>query len=82
MARKRYQRGALRKEGQKWILRWREDVIDTTGRVVRSERRATVGTLQDLPTKPLARRAADRRLDRKEAIGLIAVPGCWKNFGF
>lgn len=63
MARRRYQRGALRREGNLWILRWREDVLTEAGAVERVERRARVGTTQDLPTKALARRIADRMID-------------------
>jgi Phage integrase, N-terminal SAM-like domain len=63
LARKRYQRGALRREGKNWILRWREDVLNSSGSVVRVERRARVGTTQDLPTKALARRVADRMVE-------------------
>ena len=60
LARKRYQRGALRREGHLWILRWREDVFNKAGAVIRVERRARVGSVKDLPTKALARRVADR----------------------
>jgi integrase len=63
LARKRYQRGALRREGNLWILRWREDVLDNTDAVVRVERRARVGATKDLPTKALARRVADQMID-------------------
>jgi hypothetical protein len=63
LARKRYQRGALRREGTNWILRWREDVLNKAGTVVRVERRARVGTTKDLPTKALARRVADRMIE-------------------
>ncbi len=63
MARKRYQRGALRREGMNWILRWREDVLNKAGTVVRVERRARVGKTKDLPTKALARRVADRMIE-------------------
>jgi integrase len=59
LARRRYQKGALRKEGKFWILRWREDVLNEAGTVVRVERRARVGETKDLPTKKLARRVAD-----------------------
>ncbi len=59
MARRRYQKGALRKEGKGWILRWREDVLNQAGTVVRIERGARVGERKDLPTKKLARRVAD-----------------------
>lgn len=67
MARRRYQRGALRKEGQHWILRWREDVLNKAGAVERVERRCRVGTLKDLPTKALARRVADRMIQHVNA---------------
>jgi len=63
MARKRYQRGALRREGKLWVLRWREDVLNEAGAVVRVERRARVGPVKDLPTKALARRVADRMIE-------------------
>jgi hypothetical protein len=49
----------LRREGKRWILRWREDVLTQAGTVVRVERRARVGETKDLPTKKLARRVAD-----------------------
>jgi integrase len=62
LARRRYQRGALRREGRNWILRWREDVINDAGMVVREEQRARVGSTNDLPTKALARRVADRMI--------------------
>jgi Phage integrase, N-terminal SAM-like domain len=63
LARRRYQRGALRREGSLWILRWREDVLNKAGVVVRVERRARVGATKDLPTKALARRVADRMIE-------------------
>jgi len=59
LARRRYQKGALRKQGKLWILSWREDVLNKAGTVVRVERRARVGETKDLPTKKLARRVAD-----------------------
>lgn len=63
LARKRYQRGALRREGNLWILRWREDVLNEAGEVVRVERRARVSSTKDLPTKALARRVADKMVE-------------------
>jgi len=63
LARKRYQRGALRLEGKNWILRWREDSIGDDGSIRRLERRAAVGNIGDYPTKRLARRAADRIIE-------------------
>ena len=67
LARRRYQRGALRSEGNYWVLRWREDVLNETGQVVRVERRARIGATSDLPTKALARRVADRMLEHVNA---------------
>jgi hypothetical protein len=63
LARRRYQRGALRREGKLWILRWREDVLNNVGAVLRVERRVRVGATKDLPTKALARRVADRMIE-------------------
>lgn len=61
--RRRYQRGALRKERKRWILRLRTDAIVEPGEPrKRIERRIVIGTLADLPTKALARRAADSLL--------------------
>lgn len=62
MARRRYQRGALRPEGSKWVLRWREDYVDASGAVKRREVRAIVGSRKEFPTKALARRQADRMI--------------------
>lgn len=67
LARKRYQRGALRREGALWILRWREDVLNDAGEVTRIERRARVGTVKELPTKALARRIADQIIEHVNA---------------
>lgn len=71
MARKRYQQGGLRVEGKKcpvWVLRWREDVIDPTGRLIRPERRQVLGTLKAIPTKRLARRAAEQVIARINSL--------------
>jgi integrase len=71
LARRRYQRGALRREGKHWILRWREDVINKAGAVERVERRARVGPTDDLSTKALARRVADRIIEHLNAPGYM-----------
>src|ERR1039457_1537496 len=68
VTRKRYQRGALRREGTLWILRWREDILNENGTVSRVERRARVGMVKDLPTKALARRVADRMVEHVNAL--------------
>lgn len=74
MARKRYQRGALRKESGKWFLRWREDVIENNS-LKRVERRALVGTVEQYPTEKLARRAADILIARSGINELEYQPG-------
>lgn len=58
--RRRYQRGALRRERKRWMLRLRVDVPGEPAR--RREKRICVGTVADLPTRALARRAADALL--------------------
>lgn len=61
--RRRYQRGALRKERRRWILRLRTDApVEPGEKRKRIERRIVVGTVGDLPTRALARRAADALL--------------------
>lgn len=61
--RRRYQRGALRKERRRWILRLRTDVaVEPGAKRKRIEKRIAVGTVADLPTRALARRAADALL--------------------
>jgi integrase len=61
--RRRYQRGALRRERKRWILRLRTDVpVEPGEKRKRGERRVVIGTVADLPTRALARRAADALL--------------------
>jgi integrase len=57
----RFQRGSLRLEGERWILRARGDGIDpATGRSRRIARRVMLGTRAQLPSIAAARRAADK----------------------
>ena len=64
MARRRFQRGSLilRGKKQKWVAKWREDVIEPSGRVRRVQRREVIGTKEEYPTRKLAQRALDQRL--------------------
>jgi integrase len=64
MARRRYQQGTLERRGGKWTLRWREDVVLPDGTEVRELRRTVLGTVEDFPTKPLAKREATTFLAR------------------
>src|ERR1700678_602400 len=63
IARRRYQRGSLSKESDRCLARWREDVADDTGAVRRVRRKQLIGTMSDFPTKRLAMRELERRLD-------------------
>ena len=65
MARRRFQRGSVLLRGkrkQKWVGRWREDVIDKQGKLVRINRKEVLGTKGEFPTKKLALRELERRI--------------------
>jgi integrase len=67
LARRRYQLGTLRLRGKRtkvWTLRWREDIVESDGRIRRVKREAVIGTHADFPTQKLARRRADIFLSR------------------
>ena len=69
MARKRYQKGTLVKQGKrepKWFGQYREDVVDSTGQVNRECRKVLLGTVRELPKK-LAQRRLDLVLSRINA---------------
>jgi hypothetical protein len=64
MARRRFQRGSVLLRGkrkQKWVGRWREDVINSQGQLVRINRKEVLGTKSDFPTKKLAMRELEVR---------------------
>jgi integrase len=63
MARRRFQRGHLRLRGDKWVGMWRDDVVLPDGTVKRVRRSEILGTKKTYPTKALAKRALDDRLD-------------------
>ena len=65
MARRRFQRGSILLRGkrkQKWVGRWREDVINKQGEWLRINRKEVLGTKSDFPTKKLALRELERRI--------------------
>jgi hypothetical protein len=70
MARKRYQKGTLVKQGirdPKWFGQHREDVVDNSGNVRRVFRKVLLGTVRELPTRKLAQRRFDLVLSRINA---------------
>ena len=67
MARRRYQKGQLWLEGDTWQGRWREDVLVHGSRKrVRVEQ--GIGTRKEYPTKRLAQRGLDKRIEHVNAI--------------
>jgi hypothetical protein len=77
MARRRFQRGSLILRGtkeKKWVAKWREDVIESSGRVRRVQRREVIGTKEDYPTRKLAQRALDQRLSDVNSLTYRARP--------
>lgn len=73
LARIRYQKGTIEPLATGWRLRWRDDEVQDDGSIKRVQRKMLLGTYDELPTKPLARRAADRVLGRLNALDY--VPG-------
>jgi integrase len=64
MARRRYQRGSIRRRGNRWYLRWREDVVLADGTIRREQRTTLLGTVEEFKTKRLAEREAASFLAR------------------
>lgn len=62
LSRRRYQKGELKDEGDRWTLRWREDQLDPSTGQVRRVRKWDVLSKKDFPTKRLAQRALDDKL--------------------
>lgn len=56
MARKRFQNGTAYLIGKRWYGKYREDVIQADGSIVRVQKRVPLGTKRELPTKRLALR--------------------------
>jgi integrase len=76
MARKRYQKGQVFLSGKnedKWIGRYREDVIGMDGRTRRVRRDSILGTKRELPTKRLAQRRLDAILARINGLDYRAT---------
>lgn len=59
---RRWQRGALRLEGRRWVVRLRDEAAGEPGSKGRAEKRIEVGTLSALPSRTAARQAADELL--------------------
>jgi integrase len=66
LARRRYQKGQIlfSKSRQVWLGRYREDVIQADGRIVRTRPQIVLGTKKEWPTQRLAARKLDEVLSR------------------
>ena len=64
MARRRYQKGGVRRRGKRWKVRWREDVVLADGTIRRELRTTDLGSVEEFPTKRLAQREAESLLAR------------------
>jgi integrase len=78
MARKRYQKGYVYLDGDKWKGRYREDVI-SGGETIRIRREVILGSKRELPTKRLAERRMEVVLARVN--GLHYQPARISTFG-
>jgi integrase len=82
MARKRYQTGRVFLKGkneEKWVGRYREDVVEVTGTTRRVRRSVILGTKRELPTKRLAERRLAAILSRINCLDYR--PGRAATFG-
>lgn len=64
MARRRFQKGSIRRRGNRWTVRWREDVVLPDGTIHREQRTTVIGTIEEFPTRRLAEREAASFLAR------------------
>jgi len=66
LARRRYQKGQIlfSKSRQVWLGRYREDIIQADGNIVRTRPQIVLGTKKELPTQRLASRKLDEILSR------------------
>src|SRR5260370_19700832 len=66
LARRRYQKGTVlfNENRQVWLGRYREDVIQADGSIVRTRPQIILGAKKELPTKRLAARKMDQNLSR------------------
>jgi integrase len=65
MARPRYQEGSLVVRGKRrkmWVIRWRQNVLQTDGSVKRMQRAETLGPVRNI-TRQMARSILNQRLD-------------------
>lgn len=80
MSRRRYQTGQLIDDGDRWVARWREDVLDPlSGNVKRIRKSAVLASKKECPTRRLAQRKLDGRL--REVNSEDYKPATAESFG-
>lgn len=62
------------KKEKRWFGRWREDILLESGQVRRVHRQELLGTLKDFPTKKLAVRKLNKRLETINSPAYRATP--------
>jgi integrase len=63
LSRRRYQKGQISRDGDRWVARWREDILDPmTGKPRRIRKWDVIASVKECPTKRLAQRKLDERL--------------------
>lgn len=63
LSRRRYQKGQISRDGDRWVARWREDILDPmTGKARRIRKWDVIASVKECPTKRLAQRKLDERL--------------------
>jgi len=68
LARRRFQKGSVRRRGNRWEVRWREDVVLADGSTKREQRTTLLSTVEECPTKRLAEREAASFLARVNSL--------------
>jgi integrase len=68
LARRRFQKGSVRRRGNRWEVRWREDVVLADGSTKREQRTTLLSTLEECPTKRLAERETASFLARVNSL--------------
>lgn len=75
LSRRRYQRGQITKDGDRWVARWREDIIDPITQKPRRIRKwDVIASVKECPTKRLAQRKLDERLAAVNAEDYKPLP--------
>ena len=77
--RRRYQRGSLVDDGDRWIARWREDVSLPNGARKRVRKKDVIASKRECPTRQMAQRKLDELL--REVNGRVPAAVLPPNMG-